>query len=81
MNAVCINFVMSQYSSILQDESITMNEKTEEYYDEIHNKAEEFLKEFKTLVRKYVPKYDNSAELLDLMQERTSVFSPYIWSD
>ena len=47
-------------------------------------KAEAFLEEFKALVRKYVPDYpedDETLELLYAIQDRTSCFSPYIWSD
>ena len=55
-------------------------EKDEKYWDDVHNKVQEFHKEFKDLVRKYVPKYVHT-DLLDMMQEKTSVYSPYIWSD
>ena len=50
--------------------------------DQDFEKAEEFLKKFKDLVRSFVPVYtEESVDLLYLMQERTSVFNPYVWSD
>lgn len=52
--------------------------------EENHNKAEKFITDFKKLVRSYVPEYpetDKDAELLDMIQDRTSCFNPYIWSD
>lgn len=55
-------------------------------YDKEHQRLNEFHAEFKALVRKYVPTYptepeDYSVEFLADMQDRTSVYSPYIWSD
>lgn len=50
--------------------------------DQKLDKAEEFLAEFKKLVHKHAG--DNYAfvdqDLLAMMQERTSVYQPYIWS-
>jgi hypothetical protein len=47
------------------------------------DKAEAFQAEFKVLVRKYVPATtkEEDIDLLMLLQERTSVFNPYVWSD
>ena len=58
----------------------------EDEMDKILDAAEAFLVEFKALVRKYVPEYpisdkEGQMELLHLMQDRTSCFAPYIWSD
>lgn len=50
--------------------------------DEKLDKADEFLAEFKLLVRKYVPDYDSAeSDFVMMLQDRTSVYSPYIWSD
>jgi hypothetical protein len=57
---------------------------SEEEADDLHEKAQAFHAEFKVLVRKYVPTFpqDNtSAEFLSMIQDRTSCFAPYIWSD
>ncbi len=45
--------------------------------------AEQFLYEFKALVRKYVPDYNapGAIDMLYMLSDRTSVFSPFIWSD
>jgi len=59
-------------------------EYTEEDYERRHQKAEEFSVEFKALVRKYFPEYPVNSFEMDLLyniQDRTSCFSPYIWSD
>jgi hypothetical protein len=50
--------------------------------DEKLDKAEEFLEEFKTLVHKYAGSDYSKAdpELLAMIQDRTSVFQPYLWS-
>lgn len=51
-------------------------------FDEQNEAVEGFLEEFKALVRKYVPKYDKDGiDLLYRLQEKTSVFNPYIWND
>jgi len=55
-------------------------------FDELYNKSEQFIKDFKSLVRKYVPKYptkqyDPGFELLSMMQDRVSVYNPYVWSN
>ena len=52
---------------------------SEEEWDRVYEKADAFLADFKALVRKYATKDDQ--ELLYIMQDRTSVFSPYVWSD
>lgn len=46
-----------------------------------HDKAEAFLKDFRKLVHKYAGSSYQKAdvELLHMMQDRTSVFNPYIW--
>lgn len=47
-------------------------------------KAEEFQNEFAALVRKYLPEYPRTPaeeDLLAMMQERTSCYSPYVWTD
>lgn len=50
--------------------------------DEKLDIADAFLQDFKALVRKYVPTDEEDwDELLYLLQERTSVFAPYIWDD
>lgn len=69
-------------------------ELTEKDWDEIHDKANAFSREFKALVRKYVPEPTMKVEgfkivsvdhfnstLLAMMQDRTSVYCPYVWSD
>ena len=50
-----------------------------EYNDELHEKLQEFSVDFAKLVRKYCPKYD--PEYVTLLQERTSCFNPYVWSE
>lgn len=53
---------------------------TEEDYTLLQN----FNVEFKQLVRKYMPEYPETPERLDVlyaMQDRTSCFAPFIWSD
>lgn len=57
---------------------------TEEDYDEIYEKVNAFHIEFKALVRKHLPKFptdEKGSELHTMIQERTSTFAPYIWSD
>lgn len=59
--------------------------------DEQYERKDKFLVEFKALVRKHlriVPEtpgwstvHPDDAELLGLMQDSTSLYSPYIWSD
>ena len=51
--------------------------------DEEFEKVEAFLAEFKALVRKYVPDYNGEESVMMLMwlQEKTSVYNPYIWSN
>lgn len=52
--------------------------------DERFLKAEAFEEEFKQLVRRYVlsfPDNDFDMVMLHMLQERTSCFSPYVWSD
>lgn len=48
-----------------------------------HEKAEAFGREFKALVRKFCPEpfAEVDDHLLVMMQDRTSCYSPYIWSD
>lgn len=54
-------------------------------FDEKLDKAEAFQREFKALVRRYIPEYPcqdaDNLEVLYLMQDKTSCFTPYIWSD
>lgn len=64
----------------------TKGEPVELDWDKAHDEVNKFHEEFKALVRKYVPKYPESAqdyevELLAMMQDKTSVYGPYIWSD
>lgn len=50
--------------------------------EEEFQKLEDFNREFKALVRKYMPEYPRTADqarFLGAMQDRTSVFSPFIW--
>ena len=57
--------------------------KTEDDFDARHEHVENFTKEFKELVRKYMKKYptnDFDAETLMMMQDRTSCYNPYVWS-
>lgn len=51
--------------------------------DERHEKAQQFIKEFRDLVRKHAGASFEAADvdLLYMMQDMTSVFQPYIWSD
>ena len=51
--------------------------------DERHEIAERFVEDFRDLVHKHAGKiYDEAdTELLIMMQERTSVFNPYVWSE
>lgn len=51
--------------------------------DERYEKTQQFIKEFRDLVRKHAGTNFEAADgdLLYMMQDRTSVFSPYIWSD
>jgi hypothetical protein len=45
--------------------------------------AERFSKDFRDLVRKYVPdrNAEGATDLLFMIGDRTSVFSPHVWSD
>jgi len=54
---------------------------TEQEWIAIHNKASTFSDEFALLVRKYAPYYSGNEQLLHLMQEKTSVFSPFVWNE
>lgn len=56
---------------------------TPEQLDEAYEKQDAFLKEFKALVRKYVPVYDDdfAQELLPMLQDCTSCYQPYVWDD
>jgi hypothetical protein len=58
---------------------------TESEYEDNCEKSQEFLKEFKALIRKYVPDYPETTEkelqLLYMIGDCTSVFNPYVWSD
>jgi len=47
-------------------------------------KTQQFAAEFKALVRKYMPKSPvtaNEGDMLAFMQDKTSCYSPYVWSD
>ena len=49
-----------------------------------YEKANEFHERFKKLVRDYFKEYpetEEDRELLAMIQDKTSCFSPYIWSD
>jgi hypothetical protein len=53
-------------------------------YGQIHETIGKFHDEFKELVRKYVPTYPNaeqSTAFLYMIQDKTSCFSPFVWSD
>lgn len=62
---------------------------TDEDYEDIHTRTQEFVREFAMLVRKFVPTLPegNSREaqiaddLLRSMQDCTSCYQPYVWSD
>lgn len=52
--------------------------------DQEWERLQMFKREFKALVRKYSPQYpttDEQAEFLAFMQDGTSCYSPWIWSD
>lgn len=58
---------------------------TTEELDWAHEQAEDFVRRFKALVREFFPEYPRDDEvrmaLLFMCQDRTSMFSAYIWSD
>jgi hypothetical protein len=57
---------------------------TSEELDELFDKRDAFADEFKALVRKYMPQYPQNgreSQLLAMLQEQTSCYSPWIWSD
>jgi hypothetical protein len=66
---------------------------SEEDLDKNQEQANAFARDFKALVRKYVPAYPSTESGLDQkeqmrqsmllyqMQDMTSVFSPFVWSD
>jgi len=52
--------------------------------DQQYEFVQTFADGFKTLVRKHFPKYpttDEEALLMVRCQEKTSIYSPYNWSD
>lgn len=56
----------------------------EDELDAVYEKAQAFHEEFRHLVRKYMPKEPDSEDdglLLMMMQERTSVYNPWIWAE
>jgi hypothetical protein len=57
---------------------------TSEELDELFDKRDAFADEFKALVRKYMPQSPQNgreSQLLAMLQEQTSCYSPWIWSD
>ena len=52
-------------------------------YDETHEHVQAFAEEFAKLVRKFSPTFadGNHNNLLVRMQDQTSCFSPYVWSE
>lgn len=56
-----------------------MRPRSEEEEERIHEHVQQFAKEFAQLVRKFAPTYDPN--LVAMMQDMTSCFSPYVWSD
>jgi len=51
--------------------------------DERYERAEAFVKEFRDLVHKHAGTADYQQadpDLLAMLQDRTSVFNPYVWS-
>ena len=57
---------------------MTASEEEDEE-ERVHEHVQQFAKEFAQLVRKFAPTYDPN--LVAMMQDMTSCFSPYVWSD
>lgn len=57
----------------------------EEDWEKEHKRLEAFTADFAKLVRKYMPVWPDprspEMEFLYRMQERTSCFNPYVWSE
>jgi hypothetical protein len=51
--------------------------------DDQHARCMAFADEFARLVRRYIPEYvsEDAKEMLPLMQDMTSCYSPYVWDD
>jgi hypothetical protein len=62
-----------------------MSGEQQDYFtDEDHQVVQRFSEEFKALVRKYMPLYPSTQRqsvFLANMQDKTSLYSPWIWSD